>query len=215
MGRNKKMAKLESNFKNMFLSLFTICLVVAALLAQVNKMTAKPIAEAKAMKLVNAIREVVPPFDNDPVAEAYKMPDGQGDSLTVYPAKKGDEIVGFAVNSSSKNGFGGNIQIMVGFDTENKIVNYSVLQHSETPGLGSKMTQWFKDTTKPNQSIIGRDLSAGQLKVSKDGGNIDAITASTITSRAFLEAVNKAYAVYKESDADSDATNKEEKGESK
>jgi len=209
------MAKLESNFKNMFLSLFTICLVVAALLAQVNKMTAKPIAEAKAMKLVNAIREVVPPFDNDPVAEAYKMPDGQGDSLTVYPAKKGDEIVGFAVNSSSKNGFGGNIQIMVGFDTENKIVNYSVLQHSETPGLGSKMTQWFKDTTKPNQSIIGRDLSTGPLNVSKDGGNIDAITASTITSRAFLEAVNKAYAVYKESDADSDATNKEEKGESK
>lgn len=215
MGRNKKMAKLESNFKNMFLSLFTICLVVAALLAQANKMTAKPIAEAKAMKLVNAIREVVPPFDNDPVAEAYKMPDGQGDSLTVYPAKKGDEIVGFAINSSSNNGFGGNIQLMVGFDTENKIVNYSVLQHSETPGLGSKMTQWFKDTTKPNQSIIGRDLSTGQLKVSKDGGNVDAITASTITSRAFLEAVNKAYTVYKESDADSGATNKEEKGESK
>lgn len=215
MGRNKKMAKLESNFKNMFLSLFTICLVVAALLAQANKMTAKPIAEAKAMKLVNAIREVVPPFDNDPVAEAYKMPDGQGDSLTVYPAKKGDEIVGFAVNSSSNNGFGGNIQIMVGFDTENKIVNYSVLQHSETPGLGSKMTQWFKDTTKPNQSIIGRDLSTGQLNVSKDGGNVDAITASTITSRAFLEAVNKAYAVYKESNANSGATNKEEKGESK
>ncbi|PLB87221.1 electron transporter RnfG [Dysgonamonadaceae bacterium] len=209
------MAKLESNFKNMFLSLFTICLVVAALLAEVNKMTAKPIAEAKAMKLVNAIREVVPPFDNDPVAEAYKMPDGQGDSLTVYPAKKGDEIVGFAVNSSSNNGFGGNIQIIVGFDTENKIVNYSVLQHSETPGLGSKMTQWFKDTTKPNQSIIGRDLSSGPLKVSKDGGNVDAITASTITSRAFLEAVNKAYAVYKESDADSGATTKEEKGESK
>jgi electron transport complex protein RnfG len=209
------MAKLESNLKNMFLSLFTICLVVAALLAQVNKMTAKPIAEAKAMKLVNAIREVVPPFDNDPVAEAYKMPDGQGDSLTVYPAKKGDEIVGFAVNSNSKNGFGGNIQIMVGFDTENKIVNYSVLQHSETPGLGSKMAQWFKDTTKPNQSIIGQDLSSGPLKVSKDGGNVDAITASTITSRAFLEAVNKAYAVYKKSDADSSATHKEEKGENK
>ena len=123
--------------------------------------------------------------------------------------------MGFAVNSSSNNGFGGNIQIIVGFDTENKIVNYSVLQHSETPGLGSKMTQWFKDTTKPNQSIIGRDLSSGPLKVSKDGGNVDAITASTITSRAFLEAVNKTYAVYKESDADSGATTKEEKGESK
>lgn len=82
------MAKLKSTFKNMFLSLFTICFVVAVLLAQVNKITAKPIAEAKAKKLENAIREVVPPFDNNPVAEAYKIPDGAGDSLTVYPAKK-------------------------------------------------------------------------------------------------------------------------------
>jgi electron transport complex protein RnfG len=87
------MAKLKSTFKNMFLSLFTICFVVAVLLAQVNKITAKPIAEAKAKKLENAIREVVPPFDNNPVAEAYKIPDGAGDSLTVYPAKKGDELV--------------------------------------------------------------------------------------------------------------------------
>lgn len=204
------MAKLKSTFKNMFLSLFIISVTVGLLLAQVNKMTAKPIADAKAMKLQNAIKEVVPAFDNDPVAEAYKMPDGQGDSLTVYPAKKGDEVVGFAVNSNSNNGFSGEIQIMVGFDMENKIVNYSVLQHAETPGLGAKMGEWFKDTAKPNQSVIGRDLSQGNLSVSKDGGNVDAITASTITSRAFLEAVNKAYAVYKASDADSGATKKEE-----
>ncbi|MDD3910530.1 MAG: electron transporter RnfG, partial [Proteiniphilum sp.] len=81
------MAKLQSTFKNMFLSLSIICLTVAVLLAQVNKMTAKPIAEAKAMKLQNAISEVVPEFDNDPVAEAYLMADGLGDSLIVYPAK--------------------------------------------------------------------------------------------------------------------------------
>ncbi len=180
----------------MFLSLFTICLTVAVLLAQVNKITAKPIAEAKAKKLENAIREVVPPFDNDPVAEAYKIPDDAGDSLTVYPAKKGDELVGFAITSYSNNAFGGNIQIIVGFDTNNRIVNYSVLSHAETPGLGAKVVQWFKDTTKPGQCIIGRDLSKEKLSVSKDGGNVDAITASTITSRAFLEAVNKAYAAY-------------------
>jgi electron transport complex protein RnfG len=190
------MAKLESTFKNMFLSLFTICLVVAVLLAQVNKITAKPIAEAKAKKLENAIREVVPPFDNNPVAEAYKIPDGAGDSLTVYPAKKGDELVGFAITSYSNNAFGGNIQIIVGFDTNNRIVNYSVLSHAETPGLGAKVVQWFKDPSKPNRCIIGRDLSKEKLSVSKDGGNVDAITASTITSRAFLEAVNKAYAAY-------------------
>lgn len=183
----------------MFLSLSLICLSVAILLAQVNKMTAKPIADAKAMKLQNAISEVVPEFDNDPTAEAFKMPDGQGDSLLVYPAKKADQIVGFAINSFSNNGFGGNIQIMVGIDMEHKVVNYSVLQHAETPGLGSKMAEWFKDASKPSQSVIGRDLSKGKLTVSKDGGDVDAITASTITSRAFLEAVNRAYTAYQDS----------------
>lgn len=192
------MAKLESSFKNMFLSLSLICLSVAILLAQVNKMTAKPIADAKAMKLRNAISEVVPEFDNDPTAEVFSMPTGQGDSLLIYPAKKGSQIVGYALNTFSNNGFSGNIQIMVGFDTKHKIINYSILQHAETPGLGSKMSEWFKDTTKPSQSVIGRDLSKGPLAVSKDGGEIDAITASTITSRAFMEAVNKAYDTYLE-----------------
>jgi electron transport complex protein RnfG len=190
------MAKLESTFKNMFLSLALICLTVSVLLAQVKEMTEKPIEEAKAMKLKNAINEVVPEFDNDPIAEAFAMPAGQGDSLLVYPAKKGGEIVGYALNSFSNNGFNGNIQIMVGFDMEHRIVNYAVLQHAETPGLGSKMSEWFRNTDKPSQSVIGRDLSKGALTVSKDGGNVDAITASTITSRAFLEAVNRAYAAY-------------------
>lgn len=190
------MAKLDSTFKNMFLSLSLICLTAAILLAQVNKMTTKPIADAKTMKLQNAIRDVVPEFDNDPACEAFKIPDGQGDSLLVYPAKKGNKVVGFALNSFSHEGFSGNMQIMVGFDMEHKIINYSVLQHAETPGLGAKMAEWFKDTTKPSQSVIGRDLSNGKLVVTKDGGEIDAITASTITSRAFLQAINKAYDAY-------------------
>lgn len=184
----------------MFLSLSLICLTGAVLLAQVNKMTAKPIADAKAMKLRNAISEVVPEFDNDPTSEAFLMPDGQGDSLLVYPAKKGDELVGFALNSFSDNGFSGKIQIMVGFDMAHNIVNYSVLQHAETPGLGSKMSEWFRDRSRPSQSVIGRNLSKGALTVSKDGGEVDAITASTITSRAFLEAINRAYAAYSNTD---------------
>ena len=200
----------------MFISLLVISIVVAALLAQVNQMTAKPIATAKALQLENAIKEVVPEFDNNPVAEAYKMPAADGDSLLVYPAKKGDEVVGFAINTHSNNGFSGNIQLMVGFDMQDKVVNYAVLSHAETPGLGSKMNDWFRDNTKPNQLVIGRNLSEGNLSVSKDGGQIDAITASTITSRAFLEAINKAYAVYKASDTGSGATqnadNKEKGG---
>ena len=149
------MAKLESTFKNMFLSLLIISLTVGLLLSQVHKITAEPIAAAKALKLENAIKEVVPDFDNNPVSEAYKMASAGGDSLLVYPAKMGDKVVGFAVNTFSNNGFSGNIQLMVGFDTENKVVNYAILSHAETPGLGSKMDQWFKDPEKPNQSVIG------------------------------------------------------------
>jgi electron transport complex protein RnfG len=196
------MAKLKSTFKNMFLSLSIICLAAALLLAQVNKMTAKPIAEAKALKLQTAIGQVVPEFDNDPVAESYMIASEGGDSLLVYPATKGGEVVGFAISSSS-NGFAGEIQIMVGFDMDDKIVNYEILQHAETPGLGSKMGDWFKDTESNSKSIIGRNMTLGALAVKNDGGDIDAITASTITSRAFLNAINKAYSTYSGSKADS------------
>lgn len=196
------MAKLKSTFKNMFLSLSIICLAIAILLAQVNKLTAKPIAEAKMQKLQTAIGDVVPEFDNDPISEAYIIESEGGDSLLVYPATKGDEVVGYAIKSYS-NGFAGEIQIIVGFDIDEKIVNYSILQHSETPGLGSKMDEWFKDIESKNKSIIGRDMSKGNLSVTKDGGDIDAITASTITSRAFLNAINRAYNAYNKSKVDS------------
>lgn len=211
------MGKLKSTYKNMLLSLFIICLVAAGLLAQVNNMTKEPIEVSKAMKLEEAIMDVVPAFDNDPVAESYKVATDGGDSLLVYPAKMGDEVVGFAVNSYSDNGFSGNIQVMVGFDTENTIVNYAVLSHAETPGLGSQMEEWFRPQEheaslierlfgfevkqeEANSSIIGKSPLTTQLKVSNDGGDIDGISASTITSRAFLEAVQKAYDAYTESE---------------
>ncbi len=211
------MGKLKSSYKNMLLSLFFICLLAAGLLAKVNDMTEAPIAEAKALKLEEAIKNVVPAFDNNPVAESYKVATDGGDSLLVYPAKMGDDIVGFAVNSYSNNGFSGNIQVMVGFDTQNSIVNYAVLSHAETPGLGSQMVDWFKPQvqefslieklfgfqvkqSEANSSIIGKNPETTKFEVTNDGGDIDAISASTITSRAFLEAVRRAYAAYTESE---------------
>lgn len=211
------MGKLKSSYRNMLLSLFTICIVAAGLLAQVNSMTKEPIEESKALKLEEAIRDVVPAFDNDPAAEAYKVATDGGDSLLVYPAKMGDEIVGFAVKSFSNKGFAGDIEVMVGFDTQNTIVNYAVLSHAETPGLGSQMVDWFKPQvqsfslveklfgfemkqSEANSSIIGKSPATANLQVANDGGDIDAISASTITSRAFLEAVRKAYEAYTESE---------------
>ena len=98
---------------------------------------------------------------------------------------------GFAVETAV-DGFGGQFRVMVGFDKEGNILGYEILEHQETPGLGSHMEHWFKNADKPGQNIIGR--KAGALQVSKDGGDVDAITAATISSRAFLKAVNQAYA---------------------
>lgn len=191
----------------MFLSLTIICIVAGAILAAVNMYTAGPIAATKAATLENAIKEVVPPFDNNPTKDAYKGVTPEGDSLIIYPATKDGQFVGVAVESNTKKGFSGEIKVIVGFDPQGKLLNYSVLQHAETPGLGSKMQEWFR-TDKNKQSVIGRSLTDGSLAVSKDGGSVDAITAATISSRAFLDAINRAYGAFKGTDGNSGATSK-------
>jgi len=103
----------------------------------------------------------------------------------------------------------GALKLLVGFDPEGKILGYTLLEHAETPGLGAKADKWFQKGEKGD--IIGKDPKE-PLTVSKDGGQVDAITASTITSRAFLLAVNNAYNAYKATpvDAETGATQKEE-----
>jgi electron transport complex protein RnfG len=196
------MEKLKSTLPNMLLSLTIICMSAGVILAGVNMYTSEPIALAKAAALEAAIKEVTPAFDNNPVQDAYKAVTSDGDSLLIYPAVKDGKQVGVAVDSNTKNGFSGEIKIIVGFDMDGKLMNYSVLQHTETPGLGSKMQEWFR-TEKNKQSVIGKSLANGNLSVTKDGGDVDAITASTITSRAFLNAINRAYSAYKGTATDS------------
>ena len=179
----------------MLLSLVGICVVAGAILASVNMFTEGPIAVAKAAALEEAIKAVAPEFDNKPTEEAYLAVTSEGDSLKIYPAKKGSEVVGGAVESNTKKGFGGEVRVIVGFDIKGTILNYSVLQHAETPGLGAKMQEWFR-MDKNKQSILGRTIGEGGLKVTKDGGDVDAITAATISSRAFLHAVNRAYSAF-------------------
>ena len=186
------MAKIKSTLPNIILSLTTICLIAGIALAAANKYTETPIALSKAAELQNAIKKVTPDFDNNPSEERYKIAVAGKDSLTVYPVKKGGNPVGCAIDSYSKNGFCGIIHVLVGFDAEGKLYNYSVLEHSETPGLGTKMEEWFRQD-KNRQNIIGRDMTKGPLKIVKEGGDVDAITAATISTRAFLEAVNLAY----------------------
>ena len=186
------MKKLESSLKNMVLSLTGFSVLAGGLLGWVNAATADPIAQANAKALSDAIAVVVPGFDNNPAEEAETV-EVDGTAYKIYPATKGGEPIGAAVEASA-NGFGGALTVLVGFDTEGNIIDYSLLSHAETPGLGSKAADWFKKGAKGD--IIGKNPGEKPLSVSKDGGEIDAITASTITSRAFLQTVNAAYAAY-------------------
>ena len=159
------MAKMESSFKNMALSLTCITLVAAAGLASVYMVTKAQIEQQK-----------------EDAQNAAKV--------AVLNGQEGTAI------ECSANGFGGTIRLMVGFGTDGTILGYEVLEQQETPGLGTHIVEWFKDETKPGQCIIGRQAT-GQMTVSKDGGDVDAITAATISSRAFLNAINSAYAEWK------------------
>ena len=134
----------------------------------------------------------MPGFDNNPSEEAENV-EVNGTTYKIYPATQGGKAIGAAVEASA-NGFGGALTVLVGFDTEGNIIDYSLLSHTETPGLGSKAADWFKKGAKGD--ITGKNPGEKTLSVTKDGGEIDAITASTITSRAFLQAVNNAYAAY-------------------
>lgn len=186
------MKKLESSLKNMLLVLTGVTAVSVALLAWVNEITKEPIAAANAKTLSDAVSAVVPGFDNDPIADK-KMQEVNGVQYAVYPATKSGEFIGAAVEASAM-GFGGELKVLVGFDAQGNVLDYSLLSHVETPGLGSKAADWFKKGGKGD--ITGKNPGTSPLTVSKDGGEIDAITASTITSRAFLNAVNAAYAAY-------------------
>jgi electron transport complex protein RnfG len=204
------MKKLESNILNMAVVLTAIAVVAGGLLAWVNNVTAGPIETINNLAIENGIKSVIL-GDRDIQFRVEDPVEKEGFVFhNVYDTN--DNLLGTAVESTDKNGFGGSIKIMVGFDSEGKILGYEVLEHSETPGLGAQANEWFRQKSgqveeqsavttvllgapgKPgNHNIIGMNPGDNLMTVTKDGGEVDAITASTITSRAFLRAVNAAY----------------------
>ena len=203
------MKKLESSLLNMVLVLTGVAVIMGGILAYVNHLTEGPIAQQKEKTLADGIKAVMVCDDivvaktdeviqNDAkgkelVFKIYQVTDAQGKDL------------GAAVESTTM-GFGGDLKVLVGFNPEGTIMGYTLLEHAETPGLGAKADKWFQKDQKGD--IIGKS-PVEPLTVSKDGGQVDAITASTITSRAFLKAVNNAYNAYKATpatDAETEAT---------
>lgn len=189
------MATIKSSFINLVLTLTIVTLVAALSLGYVYQWTKEPIAQAQMAKQLKAIESVVQGYDNNPVLEKYKVatPDGS-DSLEFFPARKGEELIGMAIKTKSSKGYSGDIWIMVGFTMRGEIQNVFVIEHKETPGLGSKMTA----PAFVNQ-FLGKNPEQMKLKVKKDGGDVDAITGATISSRAYAQAIQVAFDTFKSS----------------
>ena len=179
----------KSSFKNMVICLFAICIVCSSLLAGVYALTKAPIDAAAKAKNEAAIKEVLPP--SAVAIEEERTVDFEGASYSYNLAyDEQGNTVGCAINVAPV-GFGGHIAIKVGFDANGVIWNTKVLSQAETPGLGAKCTEpAFAEQFK------GFDPSAKKLAVKKDGGDVDAITASTITSRAYADGLALAVKVF-------------------
>ena len=190
--------------------LTVIAVVAAGLLAWVNNVTSGPIEEINNATIEKGIKSVIL-GDRDIQYTVEPKVEREGFVFHNVVDMNGN-LLGTAVESTDKNGFGGDLKVMVGFNPEGVILGYTVLDHSETPGLGAQADEWFRQKSaevqeqsaavnillgapaKPgNHNIIGMNPGDDVMTVSKDGGQVDAITASTITSRAFLRAVNSAY----------------------
>lgn len=182
---------MKSSLLNMVVVLFCITAVTSAAVGFVHSATKSKIEEAKQLKKSNALKLVLPDFDNDPSEDTRRV-DVNGTEVEVYVASQNGIPVGYAVESVS-NGFGGEIKLMIGFDQVGNIRNIQVLEHSETPGLGAKITE---ENNPVLLSFSGKNPADLKMSVKKDGGDIDAITASTISSRAYVRAVEIAYAAY-------------------
>ncbi len=162
------------------LTLLLITAVVAVVLAGVNSITAPRIAVLNEEKTQEAIEAVLPGG-----GEEVSFTDDTGLVAAVY---KGDN--GYAVEVTP-SGFGGTVDMMVGVDNDGKVLGISIISQSETAGLGAVSAASTSAGEAFRSQFIG---ASGSVSVSKDGGEMDAITGATITSRAICTGVNAALA---------------------
>lgn len=193
------MKKLASTLPNMILSLGAVTILAGTMLGVMYSVTKEPIARMEIERRDAAIKDVLPPYNNNPEADKTEITINSNE-YTVYPAYMDGKLVGAAVKATSFNGFAGEIVVMCGFEADGTVKDYKVLQQAETPGLGAKMEEWFRDPAGA-RSVIGKNPGTVPFYVTKDKekhGAIDGITAATISSRAFLDAMREAYEAYRQ-----------------
>jgi electron transport complex protein RnfG len=176
-----------------------ICTICTVILAAVNKVTEAPIAQAKEKNILEAAKKVLPPGSEPIKVEALTPLDNQMvRTNVVFVAKDAaGKVTAVAVQGMSKNGYGGPIVLMVGIAADGTLINFDVIEQTETPGLGTKIEEEsFRKRLIRRPDGTPRPIAGTIWKVTSDGGEIDAVTAATISSRAATEAVRDAIVTY-------------------
>lgn len=210
--------KKEFSSFSLVATLGVICACAGLALSAVYEVTKGPIDEAKRREKLQAIEYVLPEHANQPDKEAVALailtnqatgevvqvaPAGKADALQpasgqavaaieAYPARdKGGALLGWAIPTSNPQGYGGTLKFMVGLDAQGRIARIKALEIPETPGLGDAVAK-----PKFLEKMQGKGAEGTKWTVSKDGGDIDGITAATISSRAAIGAISSAFPIY-------------------
>ncbi len=172
--------------------LTAIALVAGLALTGVYALTKDPVEAAQAAKKQEALNKVLPGFKGE--IKDITTKDADGEDILVHLAVNPDgSLFGAGVETYTKKAFAGRFDLMVGFDNTGTILNTEVIKAGETPGLGDKIN---KDKSDFALQFSNRNPKDFKLVVKKDGGDVDAITAATISSRAYCDAVQRAYDVF-------------------
>ena len=184
----KEQKTLSSSLGHMIAAMTLVAIFAGTILGFSYSITKAPIQAAKDNRKLEAIKEVIgTEFDNNPFAERINI----GNGIELYPARQSDKITSIAIKTYSNNAFSGRLELIVGFMLDGTINGYKVIEQKETPGLGSKIEE-------PQFSLQFKGLNptSKSFKVRQDGGEIDAITSATISSRAVIDAISRAYNKY-------------------
>lgn len=167
-----------------------------AAVALVHEQTREHIAAAERQVLLDRLAAVLPEgHDNAPEEAAYQRPSPLGNEpLRIYPAYRGEQYLGAAVAVKTPEGYGGTIELLVGFDADGEVLGVRPLAHQETPGLGDAIEPSRSDWILGFEGRALGDPPEEAWRVRQDGGNFDGITGATITARAVVEAVREVLA---------------------
>jgi Na+-translocating ferredoxin:NAD+ oxidoreductase subunit G len=187
------MAKKETTLLQLVLSLCLISIVAAAGLAAVYTITKEPISISQKQKKIDAIKSVLSGFNGQTKESKILLPN-EKDTVIVNLAYNENRLFGAAVETYTDKAFKGTFTLMVGFDSLGNIIGTEVLSANETPGLGDKIDK--KKDKNFSAQFLKKNPKDFNLKVKKDGGDVDAITAATISSRAYCDALKRAYSAF-------------------